>query len=234
MKVKKWFWGLFFILAGGLFIANALNLFPTNINIMSLVFTIALLAIIVGSLIHFNFFGILVPVAVIGSIFAEELNITHITPWPLIITAVLVSIGLEIIFSRKGRMKFIHIGTSGEDFDEIIDEEDRDEVRYKVSFGSGAKYVNANNFKKGYFSCSFGALKVYFDNAKPSKDGAEIILDISFAGAELYIPKEWDVVIGVSATLGGIEERRRYEKKDGPKVTIKGNVSLGGVEIIYI
>lgn len=233
MKIKKWFWGLFFILAGGLFIANALELGPTSVNIVSLATVILLAAIIVGSIIHFNWFGILVPLAIGGALFAEQLNITEITPWPLIITAVLVSIGLEIIFGSATKNKFVNLhfldGT-GEDISEECDEE----TKYQVSFGSAIKYVNSSNFRKGHFSCKFGALSVYFDNAKLHQDGAEIILDVAFSGVELFIPREWNVNISSNVMLGGIEESRRRENKTGPTVTIKGNVSLAGVEINYI
>ena len=236
MKFKNWFWGLFFILAGGAFIANSLDLFTSRINFLSLLLAILLVAIIVGSLIHFNFFGILVPLSLIGVIFAEELNITHITPWPLIITAVLVSIGLEIIFGNQTKSKYIgiNIGATNDEYYEEVNHEDGENVKYQVSFGAGVKYVNSENFKKGYFSCKFGAMSVYFDNAKPSKDGTEIVLDVAFAGVELYIPKDWNVVTEASVMLGGLDESRRREKKDGPTVTIKGNISLAGVDIIYI
>ena len=235
MKIKKWFWGLFFILSGGLFLVNASDMFSTSIHIWNLLLTIFLMAIVVGSIIHFSWFGILVPISIMGVIFAQELGITAITPWPLIITAVLFSIGLETIFSSKN--KFIKLGIFHDhnDFDEVIDEEDNEEVKYSVSFGSGVKYVNSKNFKKGYFSCRFGALSVYFDNAIPNKDGAEIYLDVSFGGVELYIPKEWHVESTASVMLGGIDEtRKRHADPGAPKVTIKGNVSLAGIDIIYI
>jgi len=234
MTGKKWFWGLFFILAGGAFLANSLELFTTHINFWSLLLTVGLLAIIIGSILHFNFTGILVPLSIIGVIFAEDLGITAITPWPIIITAVLLSIGLDIIFSKKNTVRLgVHVGSDSFDTT-IVDEEDSEEINYQVSFGSGVKYVNTNNLKKARFSCKFGALKVYFDNAKPSKNGAEIILDVAFGGAEIYIPKSWNVAVETLAMLGGVEERRHKEATEGPKVVIKGNVSLGGVEIIYI
>lgn len=239
--LKRLFWGSFFILAAALTIINALGLY-TSINIVSLLFTILMTAIIIKSLVHFNFGGILIPLAIIGIIFAEPLEITNITPWPLLITAFLLSAGLEIMFGRTQRIiKAKIIGgnfhsrfENNENFGEIVDEEDESVVTYSVNFGSGMKYVNSAKLKKAYLSCKFGALKVYFDNAVLDSEGAEIILDVAFGGTELYIPKEWNVIIGTNATLGAIEEKNRKMQTDGPKITIKGNVSLSGVEIIYI
>ena len=77
-------------------------------------------------------------------------------------------------------------------------------------------------------------MKVYFDKAVVSSGHAEIFLDISFSGVELYIPKTWNVVYDVNTTLGGIDEKNSKTASDSPVVTIKGSISLSGVEIIYI
>ena len=237
MKFKKWFWGLFFILAGVLILLNALEII-ISINITSLLLTVLLSALIIGSLIRANFTGLLIPLALIGIINAEALGITNITPWPILITAVMLSIGLEIIFHSHKPRRFncsdIEREFGHEHFSEVVDEADADEIEYHVNFGSGVKYVNTDNFKKGYFTCRFGALKIYFDNAKVGKTGAEIVLDITLSGVELYIPKEWNLVIEANVNLSGIEEKNRHGKNDGPRVVLKGNVTLSGVEIIYI
>jgi len=230
---SKWFWGIFFILSGGLVLINALGIFAT-INMLSLIVSIFLIAIMIGSLRHFNFGGILIPLALLGIIFAEELNITAVTPWPILITATLLTVGLEIITgsSKKRVNKFSSKFEEG--FDEVINEADDDEVSYRVKMGAGVKYINTNNLKKCHLNCSLGAIKVYFDNAKVSKNGAVIHLNISLGAAELYIPKDWNVILEADVALGDIEEKNNHPNGNGPKVIIKGNVSLAGVEIIYI
>lgn len=235
MKMKKWFWGLFFILAGVAIIINSLGIF-TSINIISLLLTLCLIAIMIKSIMYLSFSGFLIPLALIGVIYAKELNIMNITPWPLLITALLLSIGLEIIFGslqKKVYFSKYHKDIS-EHFSEIIDEDDNDEVNYQVRYGSGVKYVNSDNLKIAHLNCVCGALKVYFDNSKVSDEGAQIILNASLSGVELYIPKEWNVIIDAQASLSGVEEKNRRLKSDGPKVVIKGRLNLSGIEIIYV
>ena len=79
-------------------------------------------------------------------------------------------------------------------------------------------------------------MTVYFDNAILNPDGAKINIDASFAGVELFIPKEWEVIMCASSTLGGIEESRKDKNKpDGKnKLTITGNASFAGIEITYV
>lgn len=232
MKLQKWFWGLFFLMAGAGIIINQLGYFG-NINMFTLVFTILLIPIMIKSMTHLNFAGILFPLAIIGILFEKQLGITELTPWPILLTALFLSIGLTILFHKKS-CSWNKFHYQGEHFDTIINEDDDNIVDVSVNFGSSIKYVNSKDFQKGGFHCSFGALKVYFDNAILNENGAEIILDASFAGVELYIPKTWNISNQISASLAGVEEKNRSYINDGPTVTLKGNISFSGVTIIYI
>ncbi|MDD3452905.1 MAG: hypothetical protein PHN42_01335 [Bacilli bacterium] len=224
--MKKIFWGLFFITSGIVVIINQLGYF-TNINLFSLLFTIMLLPIFVKSIFRRNFAGIFFPVALFMIIYSNQLNLNDITPIPVLLTAALCSIGFTIIFGKNHNC-------NNEKFDQIINEQDESEIDFKVSYGASIKYVNTEDLKKANLSCSFGALKVYFDNAKISGDNAIINLDISFSGVEIYIPKEWKVINNVEISLGGIEDKNirniNYEKT----VTLTGKVSLSGLSIFYI
>jgi hypothetical protein len=79
-------------------------------------------------------------------------------------------------------------------------------------------------------------LEVYFDQATLDPNGAEIYLDCSFGAIKLYIPKHWQVIDSIHASLGGVENNTRLAKpaENAPKLTLTGNVSLGGIEIQYI
>lgn len=233
--VGKIFWGLFFILSGLLIIINQLGYF-TQINILSLVFTILLVAIIIKSVFHGFFGGVFFPLAMIGIIYAEALEITSITPWPILITAFFLSIGFSIIFHKHHHIHhfYNHTHNNHEHFEKIVNEDDDSIVETSVSFGSSIKYVNSNNLKRANFSCSFGALKIYFDNTKLDEKGAEIYLNVAFSGVELYIPKNWTVVFSANTNLAGIEEKNRSMPDGKNTITLIGDVNLSGVEIIYI
>ncbi len=236
MKFKNWFWGLFFIVAACLVIVNQLG-YLTEFNIFTLIASIFLIAIIIQSATHLNFAGILFPFAILGIIFAKPLGIENLVPWPILIAALFGTIGLSLIFSKS--IKDIHSHHISENecnkehFDQIIDSPDESTVSCKVNFGSAIKYVNTQNFKKGFFDCSFGAMKVYFDNANIEENSAEIYLDVSFGGVELYIPKDWHLIDNISTSLAGID----YEGKSSvstKNVTLNGKISFSGVTIIYV
>lgn len=113
--------------------------------------------------------------------------------------------------------------------------DDESEVYVKTSFGSSIKYVNSNNFKKAKVDCSFGSIKLYFDNAVIANGEAEIKIDASFCGIELFIPSEWQLIDDMDHMLGGVEEKNPQRmKSSGPKVRMSGQMKFSGIEIIYI
>ena len=226
---SKIFWGLFFIVGAIFIIINQLGYY-SNLKLLPLVLTIFIVAIFIKSIIHINFFGILFSIATIIIIYNNELGLESITPWPVLITALLGSIGLSIIF---GSHKFINYNTD-EHFDKVVNDKDNDVIEFQVSFGSAIKYVNSEDFKSANLKSSFGALKVYFDNSKIKDEEATINLDVSFSGVELYLPKEWKIINKVNSSLGSLEEKNRHSNTTNKTIILTGNVHLGGVEIIYI
>lgn len=228
MKKEKIFWGLFFILAGAFIIINQLGIF-TNINFVSLFLTIFLVAIAIKSIFHRSTFGVLFSIAFLAIIYAEPLGIESITPWPVLLTALLLTIGLDCIFGHHHH--YCH--KEMKDFDEeTID--DKKTVDVGISFGASTKFITAEDLEKVNVQCSFGAAKVYLEKATFKDDTLRINLDISFSGVELYIPKDCKLENKANVSLGGIDEKNRSNDTTTRRVIISGNVSLSGVEIIYV
>jgi len=235
MKNKNWFWGLFFIGAGALVIFNQLG-YLAGFSLLSLLITILLVPVIIKSIFHANFWGILFPIALLAIAFAEPLGITNLTPWPVLLTALFGSIGFSTLFGnpwRKNCGNFCNT-TNHENFDEVVNSPDKNNVEYRVNFGSAIKYVNSQELQTANFTCSFGALKVFFDNTKISPEGARINCDCSFGAIELYIPKTWRVINKINVSLAGVEEKNHRVESDGPDVILTGNINLSGVEIVYV
>lgn len=225
-KLGKLFWGLFFILGAIFVVMSELGYYETNIPLMSVLLSIFILAILIKSIQRVNFFGILFSLAFICIIYKGQIGIEALSSWSILVTALLGSIGLSIIFNTK---KHHH-----EHFDKIINDKDSEDIDFEVSFGSSIKYINSDNFKKANINCSFGAMKLYFENAKILDEEAIINLDASFSGVELYIPKEWKVINKVDSSLGSVEEKHKGNSVTDKTVIIQGKVNLAGVEIIYI
>jgi len=232
MKKEKVFWGILFVLMGVFLIISKLGYFP-NLNVISLLLTAFLVAVIVKSLARLNFSGILFPIAFICIIYDKQLGITNITPWTVLIAALLGSIGLSMIFHK--RTKWVNFKFDSEDYKfEKIDVEDESYVSVKSSFGSSIKYINTDNFEQADFNCSFGAMKVYFDKAIMSNDNAIVRINAICSGIELYVPKTWHIDDKTNVFLGAINEKNRNNEITTNTLTLVGDIKFTGVEIIYI
>ena len=232
MKKERIFLGVLFILAGIFLVISKLGYFP-DVNVFSLLLTVFLVVVIVKSLLRLNFAGILFPIAFLSIIYDKQLGITAITPWTVLIAALFGSIGLSMIFHKH--INWVNHNHNCEDYKfEKIDVEDESNVTFKNSFGASIKYINTDKFEQGDFDCSFGAMKVYFDNAVMSNENAIVRINASFSGIELYIPKTWNVNDKTNVFLGSVSEKNRNNQTTTNNLTLVGNVSFSGVEIIYI
>ena len=234
MKLKNIIWGGFFIAGAALIIGNQLRGF-VNVNLIGIALTILLAAMILQSILHLNFFGILLPAALILTIFAVPLGLTALTPWPLLFAALFAAVGLSIIF-KKHTFHFHHSDTrpcyNHRDPVETQETISEDDINSNVNFGAAVKYLHSENLKKARFSCHFGSLKVFFNGAHLSDQGAEVQVDVSFGAIELYVPSAWQVQDSANVTLGAVENHVRPGA--GPVLTLTGNVTLGAVSVIYV
>ena len=240
MKKRDIFWGVLLILAAVMIIVNKLGFF-TQISIFEIVATIILIGIMVKSLVEVSFPGILFPAALLCIIYAEPLNITQLTPWPVLMTALLGSIGLSMIFKRHkywnhkwSNGQYVHGGTDNSCYSNVVNQQDGNVVNCGVSFASSMKYINATNFERANIKCNLGEIKVYFDNAIITSDHADIYVDVSLGSAQLYVPRTWKIVSEVNTSLGVMDVKNRGQDVSSPVVTIRGNVSLGEVVLFYI
>lgn len=238
-KGEKIFWGVFLILAAVFIIVSQLG-FLEGVGIFSTLFAVFWVAVLIKGIIKLRFGEILFPLAFLCIIFDEQLKITAITPWTVLGAALLGTIGLNLIFRRKNHWhihhngKYVNINHGEEGFERVVNDTDGTAVTFSTSFGSAVKYVNSENFEYASLECSFGAIKVYFDNAVIPSGNATIDLDVSFGAAELYFPKQWTVVNHADTSFGGIEEKNRNNSTGSPVVTLTGDASFSGVTIIYV
>lgn len=108
-RYAKLFWGLLLILMGIFLVISKMGL-VTGISVWSVFFTIIFAALLIRGLIKRNFFSIFFSIAFLCIIYDDQLGITALTPWTVLLAALLLSIGTEILFnnSRNCYVKFLH------------------------------------------------------------------------------------------------------------------------------
>jgi predicted membrane protein len=161
----------------------------------------------------------------------------YLAPWILIISAILLSIGLHLIFRRKPSYSNCdhhnHHRSWGQS-EQINENDDENHPSIFVKFGNITRYLHSDRFESGRFQCSFGNLEVYFGDATISPDGAEIFVDSSFGSIKLYIPQNCNVENRTSANMGELKfSGMQRVDENAPSVIINGNINMGGVEVIF-
>ena len=232
MRKERVFWCGFLILGAIVLLISKLGYF-SDVNVFSLLFSIALVAMIIKSIMRISFTGILFPLAFLAIIYDDKLGITEITPWPVLFAALLGSIGLSLIFNKGPKKSKIYVNGDS-DNTKTINVDDEGHINLETSFGSSIKYVNTDKFEYANLSCSFGNMKIYFDNTTMARESAVVNIDISFAGLQMYIPRTWKVENKVGASFGAVEEKNRIDSVITNTLILTGDVSFSGVEIFYI
>lgn len=253
MKKENIFWGLFLIVAAVFIITNRLGLglgVLAGVSVFQLIVGVFLVAGFIKSLFTLEFPGMFFSAAFFIWLFDAELGLEAITPWTVLGAALLLSIGCSILFPRHHFHHHHHIGYSGsfdpddakdyhdpedkEHFSTVENKTDGEEIYFRTTFSSGMKYINSDNFKKATLDASFGAMKLYFDNAIIQGESAVIDIDASFAGIELYIPKDWKVQNNVASSFGAVEEKNRSNADASHTVYLQGKSSFAGITILYV
>lgn len=244
------FWGLFLLVGAAILIVSQLHLISYNFNFWTIVASIFLVGILIKSLVYVAIPGAVFSLAFLAILYAKPLGITTLVPWTILGAALLISIGLSMIFrpllARHRPWLRHHQYYRGYQwqadknikFDGNVDPDIRtvndSDVDMYVKMGSSIRYVKSDDFHEVNIDVSMGDAKAYFENVQ-IKDSAIINVHSSLGGIELYIPKNWNVVKEIDNNLGGVTEEGYPEiTDDSPIVTIRGSVSLSGLKITYI
>ena len=146
----------------------------------------------------------------------------------LIFSSILAVIGLNILFNSSSRIKNrFGLGSTGSDANNGGNDID-------VSFSTVTKYLNDQHFTHGSADVSLGQASVYFDNCHIEGSSAQFDVDVSLGSLSLYVPSDWRVHINVDNSLSAIQHQENPSNLTSKDFYIKGEVSLGNLEIIYV
>lgn len=244
MKQGNIAWGLTFILAALLIVCNQFGILK-DVNIASTIAGLIFAVMLIKGIVYKRIDEVLFSGILLYVIFDTSLGLPDLEFWPGLLIAVLLSIGFHMLFPKhyintewKNRM---HYGFEQRDGSNVVFGEDvsyeneKNEVNYSVSFGSSVKYINSSYFENADLRCSFGELKVYFDNVVPANGVCTVNLDVSFGDIQLYVPRTWRVRNNIRCSLAGTKVvGNAVSTEESNCINIEGNASFAGIEIYYI
>ena len=195
----------------------------------------------IKSLLKLDFLGMLFPVSIIAWIFEDELMIQHLTPFPLVVAAILLGVGLNMIFKRRQRIFTVGYEDGyGKYREGTIDDVRKEEwqdgrtVVLENLFNSTSKYVNAAAFSSAKLENNFGSANVYFDNAVVYEGQATIDLENNFGRMNIYLPGKWRATIHQESAFGHVSVHGEPNRDmDAPLVIIKAESNFGELNIFF-
>ena len=146
----------------------------------------------------------------------------------LIFSSILAVIGLNILFNSSSKTKNrFGLGSTGSDANNGGNDID-------VTFSTVTKYLNDQQFTHGSADVSLGQASVYFDNCRIEGPSAQFDVDVSLGSLSLYVPSDWRVHVNVDNSLSAVQHEENPSNLTNKDFYIKGDVSLGNLEIIYV
>ena len=138
--------------------------------------------------------------------------------WPLLIVAA----GLWILF--KPRFK----GLKGE-VPKIKD----DDLGAFALFSGFKRRFESEKFRGGKATALFGGMEIDLTQAKLADNQASIELTAICGGIDLFVPREWKVVVDSNAILGGVDDKHNpaLAAPVRPTLYVRANAILGGIDI---
>ncbi len=260
-RVKSIFSALLLIVLSAAIILWKLNIFNlpfslAGVSTWGLIVAVCAVMALFYSILDLSFGGIFFSIAVLCIIFDEPLGITALTPWTVLLVALLLTIAFDRIFPdnkkwKKWRKRYMSSSfESSSDGDEVIvndsdnssniEFESKDDpngyVYYMMKFGSTTKYVRTKNLSVAELKNQFGEMSVFFDGAEVPSGKVNIICHSSFGEMNLYIPKEWHVINKMYAVMGALEDYSGTcnQSPDAVQCVIDGSASFADVKITLI
>ena len=228
MKKNNIIGGILLILLAAFVVLNKVGMLP-DIPWFRLIISIFMAYLVIRSIPKLNFFGIIMPLCVIGCVFDTELGIEAVTPWTLLLAGLLLSGGLGLIFKRK---KHIEIEMKMDMNERTINEDDGRIIHLDNNFNSVSKYVNTEAFTEAYIENSFGSCNVYFNNAVMANGTANMELDNNFGQMNIYIPKTWRMELDRDVSFGNLRiHGEPNADMDAPCVVIKAECTFGNLNL---
>ena len=243
-NISKVIWGLILILlAVGIIMyklgSPALAFLP-GFKVWQIILGIVFLAILIDSIAKLSFEGIMFSIAFLCIVFAEQLKIQKLVPWTVLLAALLLSIGFNMIFGkhrRQNKHPYVENGSCSENSTYFLPAKEAETVEgeyiyERASFGGVTKYIHSDNFNYAQLENSFAGMEIFFDKVQVPSGHATIEINSSFGGVEIYVPKEWKVVNNVSSFAGACEvDDRSWTGDTDVEISLIGSNRFGGVEV---
>lgn len=104
-------------------------------------------------------------------------------------------------------------------------------VQIDATFSAVNQQCDSRSFKGGRIHGTFAGVDL--DLRQAVMAGPEAVLDVSarFSGIDLRVPRDWQVVVDIASTLGGVEDKTVPPMNPAHRLVLRGDAVFGAVDI---
>ena len=230
-KLSNALWGLFFVIIGVGIAGNVLNIWDFQLFFDGWWTFLIIIPCFIGMI--QSGFGVASTMGfIIGILLFVSCNIRlNFSAWELIVPAILIFIGLRIIFQGAFRKKpkFFEQstnfnGVNGQTFNGAAKSE------YSAVFSSNRVHVT-DTFNGTNVNAIFGGLVLDLRDAKILND-VEVNATAVFGGIDIYLPIDVNVKTNNVPIFGGVSNKSNQNNQPGaPTIYLNATCMFGGIDI---
>lgn len=249
MKAKwsRIFWGVGLIAAAVFLVIDQLHLLPFTIGFWAIFWTVVFVASLITSVINKNLYGAIFSIAFLVIVYAKPLHISALSPWTILLVAILVSAGISLIFRNSFKPTIIINGKKvnanwsdliNKNFkaDDVITDNsfgvDSDNVVISGKMTEASRYIHSQNLKTVTIDSSMGDVSVYLDDAKAAGDEVIMNVNTSMCDVNVYIPSDWQVENNMQNSLSDVDID--HSKGTGTKLILQGRNTMGDLTVKHV
>ncbi|HWT74059.1 MAG TPA: LiaF domain-containing protein [Mobilitalea sp.] len=231
-KLSNALWGLFFVAVGVGIAGNVLNIWDFNLFFNGW-WTFFIIIPCFISMIQSGFGAGSTMGFIIGVLLFISCNVDlHFSFWQLIVPAILIFIGLRIMFQgafRKNHKFFeqninANGGATGQNFSGAARHE------YSAVFSSNRIHIT-DVFAGTNVNAIFGGLVLDLRDAQILSD-VEVNATAIFGGIDIYLPRGVNVKTNNVPIFGGVSNKsNQYAEPNAPTIYLNSTCMFGGIDI---
>ncbi|MDP4173499.1 MAG: DUF5668 domain-containing protein [Bacteroidota bacterium] len=229
---KRLVLGTIIIILGCLLLLSNLGIIDFSIGRM--LFSWPMFLVVIGAIVFINSndrAGLIIMLIGIIFLISKYFFFNIWTLWP----ALLIILGLYILFNVR-RDPRIHLSEKiRKRFDKNDNETGEDYIDDIAIFSGSKKYITSKNFRGGKITAIFGGSEIDLGDSGLAEGNNILDVLTIFGGTEIYVPRDWKVILDITPIFGGFSDKRRRDPNQvvdqDRTLVIKGSAIFGGGEI---
>lgn len=203
-----------------------------KLPVFSICVSAVLIYMIVKGVKKKDFGMIFIPAALLAWQYDDFLHIEAITPWIVLLAAIMLTVGCKMIFQKK---KPLMLSVNGHKGKYSNYEVDNGYVHVENGLGETTRYLTGEELSEVHIENGLGYCVVYFQGCTMKNGMLNVHVDNGLGAIEIYCPKEWSINLTQDSTLGAVTvSGDPSSDPQAPCFNVHVDNGLGSVQINFI